>query len=193
MTYEVEVKYPLADEAGLRELLALQQAVYLDQIFQEDEYLNHPSRDFAQTDEALRIRRIGQENRVTYKGPLVDRETKTREEIELNFAEGDAAALQFRTMLQKLGFVPVYRVRKQRERFQLTFSGREFEVVIDNVEGLGKYVELECAADAESQPAARKDILELAARLRLGPEMERRSYLRLLLAKQPPLSAGNAS
>lgn len=184
MAYEVEVKYPLADETSLRQQLAQLQAKFLDRVEQEDEYLAHPVRDFSQTDEAFRIRRIGQENRVTYKGPLLDSATKTREEIELAFEPGADVAGQMRTMLQKLGFQPVYRVRKQREQLELSYADYVFEIAIDEVEGLGKYVELECVADEQNRETVQQVILELAKTLGLGPVVERRSYLRLLLAKQ---------
>ena len=42
-----------------------------------------PCRDFAQTDEALRIRTVGDTSFVTYKGPKLDATTKTRRELEL--------------------------------------------------------------------------------------------------------------
>lgn len=184
MTYEVELKYPLTDEASFRLRLGELKAQPRKTITQEDEYLNHPSRDFAQSDEALRIRRIDHDNRLTFKGPLVDSETKTREEIEIAFAEGAEEARRMRTLLERLGFRPVYRVCKIREIFVLSTESREFEIVIDQVEGLGKYVELECGAGEQDLTQARQEILELAALLGLGPQVERRSYLRLLLARQ---------
>jgi len=190
MQYEVEVKYPLPDEAAFRTRLATLQPEFVEQIRQHDNYLNHPSRDFSQTDEALRIRQIGDENRLTFKGPLVDAETKTREEIELSFASGTPAALQLQTLFSRLGFVATYQVSKTREVFRLHWRQREFEVLIDQVDGLGLYVELECAADESTREAARTELLQLAERLELGPQVERRSYLRLLLAKQESTQPG---
>ena len=68
-----------------------------------DRYFNHPARDFAETDEALRIRRIGPVNRITYKGPRVDTVTKTRQELELPLVEGEKSAADWITLLEKLG------------------------------------------------------------------------------------------
>ena len=48
---------------------------------QVDEYYAHPARDFAITDEALRLRTENNLTVITYKGPKLDRETKTREEF----------------------------------------------------------------------------------------------------------------
>ena len=46
-----------------------------------DHYFNGHDRDFHQTDEAFRIRRMGEKNFLTYKGPKRDTDTKTRIEI----------------------------------------------------------------------------------------------------------------
>ena len=91
MGYEVEVKYRLVDHDQLERRLTSDGADRGPEISQEDIYLSHPSRDFAATNEALRIRRIGAENRITYKGPRLSGPTKTREEIEIACASGDAA------------------------------------------------------------------------------------------------------
>ena len=86
MGYEVEVKYRLVDHAQLRERLESRGACREPAVVQADIYLSHPSRDFRLTNEAFRIRRIGDENRITYKGPRRSGPTKTREEIEIAFS-----------------------------------------------------------------------------------------------------------
>jgi hypothetical protein len=78
-----------------------------DTVTQVDQYFNHPARDFAQTDEALRLRRVGEVNFITYKGPKLDAITKSRHEIELPLPSGDAAATGFAELLTTLGFQPV--------------------------------------------------------------------------------------
>ena len=86
MKYEVEQKFPLADAAEAERKLVALGGPFSDPVEQVDRYFGHPARDFAKTDEALRIRRIGQENRITYKGPKLDAATKTRRELELPLA-----------------------------------------------------------------------------------------------------------
>src|SRR5687768_6575525 len=107
MSFEVEVKYRTDDHAGLVERLRGLGAEADAEVTQEDAYLGHPARDFARTNEAFRIRRIGASNRVTYKGPRRDGPTKTREEIEIGFDEGEPAFEQMRRLLMNLGFRPV--------------------------------------------------------------------------------------
>ena len=96
-------------------------------IGQSDRYFAHPSRDFARTDEALRIRTVGASSFVTYKGPKIDVTTKTRRELELPLDPGDADGSQFAELLTALGFTPVAVVRKQRCPFHIDHAGRRVE------------------------------------------------------------------
>jgi adenylate cyclase class 2 len=57
------------------------------------------------------------------------------------------------------------------------------EVCLDEVEGLGKFAELEILAPASKLEAARNVLLRLSAELGLTAS-ERRSYLELLLEKK---------
>ncbi|HEU5115398.1 MAG TPA: class IV adenylate cyclase, partial [Isosphaeraceae bacterium] len=83
--FEVEIKFRAADHRALAARLIALGAEASEAQEHEDLYLAHPSRDFARTDEALRLRRVGDQNRVTYKGPKLGGPTKTREEIEVPF------------------------------------------------------------------------------------------------------------
>ncbi len=184
MSYEVEVKYRTRDREDLAHRLARLGAVSSPEITQEDAYLRHPSRDFSQTREALRIRRMGESNRVTYKGPRRDGPTKTREEIEIAFAEGETCHAQLLRLFANLGFEPVAVVRKTRRPFRLDYRGRDVEVALDLAEELGEFVEVEAIAESEADlPDAQAVVLELGRELGLT-DVEPRSYLRMLLEKR---------
>jgi adenylate cyclase class 2 len=180
MNYEVEQKHRVQDVAALVARLA-QRGVELDPaVGQSDQYFAHPARDFVKTDEALRIRTSGGRSFVTYKGPKLDVVTKTRRELELPLDEQDADGTQFAELLVALGFRPVATVRKRRRRFCLDHAGRQVEGALDEVDGVGTFIELELIADDASVEASKQVIRELAAELDLGPT-ERRSYLGMLL------------
>ncbi len=72
-------------------------------------------------------------------------------------------------------------VTKHRQTFQLDWQGRSFEIALDNVDGLGQYVELELMAEKSEIAAAQEAVRSLAEEFGLR-ESERRSYLELLLA-----------
>jgi adenylate cyclase, class 2 len=181
MGYEIEIKYRLPNFDELEQRLADRGLRCESVSNQEDWYLNHPSRDFAATHEALRLRRIGQENRITYKGPRHAGPTKTREELEIAFTPGEPAFLDFKRLLENLGFQTVATVRKSRKSYHWTFKEIELEIVLDHAENLGHFAEIEALADSESTlPAAQSAVLAAAADLGLT-EVEPRSYLRMHL------------
>ncbi len=193
MTFEVEQKFPVADVAAVERRLLDLGAEFDETIRQADRYFNHPCRDFAQTDEALRIRQVGPRNYITFKGPKIDTTTKTRREIELRLGEGEAEAEAWQQLLLALGFSPVACVRKLRRKCVLSWQGAEVEIALDDVDEVGQFVELELTADDETLNAARERIVSLASHLGLV-HPERRSYLELLLsrAKQEVPPVGNA-
>ena len=182
MHYEVEQKFPLADPADLAARLSGLGARAAGQCDQVDCYYSHPARDFSHTDEALRIRRVDGQTLITYKGPKIDRQTKTRQEIELALPAGATAAEDFSRLLVALGFAPVAEVHKHRRTFDLDWQGHAVEAALDEVAGLGHFVELEISASEETLDAARRALASLAARLELAGS-ERRSYLELLLER----------
>ncbi len=174
--YEVEVKLP-ADHAAVRARLTDLDAESLGTVVQRDTYYDAPHRQFVETDEALRIRRVeseagDEEARVTYKGPLVDSASKTRREHETGVADDETMD----AILQALGFEPVAVVEKERARFRVG----EYTITLDDVTDVGEYVEVETeSADVET---AREGAFELLEGLGLDPDDQvRTSYLGLLL------------
>jgi adenylate cyclase class 2 len=181
MSFEVEVKYRSVDHDRLRRLLIERGAREDPAVEQEDIYLRHPARDFAQTHEALRVRRIGGDNRITYKGPRFPGPTKTREEIEIAVAEGEESFHDLARLFENLGFQPVAAVRKRRTTFHVSRPPHDIEVTLDRVAGLGDFAEIEAIAPEEAALAsAQAAVLELATRLGLD-QVEPRSYLRMIL------------
>jgi adenylate cyclase class 2 len=178
MKLEVEQKHRVTDAAALTSRLAEHGAVWGEPIVQLDEYFAHPARDFAQTDEALRIRTVGGESWVTYKGPKLDSTTKTRRELELPLAASHA---EFAELLAALGFRSVRTVQKTRRPFELQHEGQIVHGAWDEVDAVGTFVELELMAEDATLSEAQQCITSLATLLALGPS-ERRSYLELLLS-----------
>jgi adenylate cyclase class 2 len=182
MALEVEQKYPVEDLAAIEAQLRGMGASIGREIEQADYYFNHPVRDFAATDEALRIRRVGNRNRITFKGPKIEAESKTRQEIELPLGDGNQQAEQWSELLKALGFTAVAVVRKRRKEAKLAWQDAQVEIALDQVDDVGRYVELELSAEVADFEAARSRIAALAQALGLSGQ-ERRSYLELLLGR----------
>lgn len=184
MPFEVEQKFPVTgDPQPLLQRISDHRGIRTETLFQQDLYFNHPVRDFAVTDEALRIRTIDQRNFVTFKGPKLDPRVKTRQEIEILLGDGLQTADDFGKMLLQLGFRAVHPVRKQRTIWKLHWQNRDWELAWDEVEGLGTFLEIETITSEQSELSTLQDLLlNLAARLNLK-DSERKSYLEMILEK----------
>jgi len=108
MALEVEVKARI-NEKLIRDKLSKINLYPVKKEKQVDVYFHHPCRDFKLTDEAIRVRESGGRFYLTYKGPKIDPDTKSREEIQLQ-VKGDVFSF-----LEKLGFVAFEKIVKERE------------------------------------------------------------------------------
>ena len=186
-TFEVEIKFQLnnADVAELeRQLQRLGGSGFGEQVMEFDSFFQHPCRNFAQTDECLRLR-----NRVcsdgtsdyslAYKGPKIDTKTKTRREIEMPVTEPE----RWESLLVALGFCKSATVQKFRRRMKLTMNDRCVEIVFDTLPDLPEssrfFLEMETLATEAEIEECRSLILGIAEQLTLGDPI-RDSYLKLV-------------
>jgi adenylate cyclase class 2 len=192
--YEVEVKAPISNLESVRKALERMGAQQLNSETQADGYFDHPCRAFQETDEALRLRRRlpyskeltedVDESRplyeITYKGPKVDPLSKTR--IELSVILADATAVK--SLLIHLGFRYVGEVVKKR----VFYSLGDLTVSLDEVEGIGEFLEIEQVVDSKERiEPVRDKMLTVLEELGLDPDTSTRtSYLEMFLEKNPP-------
>jgi len=182
MQWEVEQKFAVTSELAIHARLVELGVELGSPVKEADHYFNHPARDFAKTDEALRLRVKGDSNFITYKGPKIDATTKTRKEIELQLPAGKEVIQQLRLLLETLGFRSVATVTKNRQSASFQWEGREVHVTWDEVQDVGTYMEIEIMADDQGLAAAKKALESLANQLGFAAS-ERRSYLELLLSR----------
>ena len=129
--------------------------------------------DFAQTDEALRIRTTNNNIFITYKGPKLNKDAKTRKEVEMSIESAGKA----KDIFEEIGFKEVRTVRKNRQYH----TYENFEISLDDVEGLNPYMEIEISLeDGNDYDYAQKSIFELFEKLGITEGFERTSYLELL-------------
>ena len=170
---EVEVKARIDSFKEMEKNLKNIGAVKSKDEFQEDIYFASPIVDFGQTDEALRIRTTNRDTFITYKGPKLNEKAKTRKEVEMTIESANKA----RDIFEEIGFKAARTVRKNRQYY--TFEN--FEISLDDVEGLPPYMEIEIALDeSEDYTDAQKQIFELFSKLGITDSFERTSYMELL-------------
>ncbi|MFM1801929.1 MAG: hypothetical protein RJA81_1281 [Planctomycetota bacterium] len=186
MAYEIEAKFRLPDKGQilvnrLEELGASSAPGYVV----SDVYLKHPSRDFAQTGEAFRLRREADSFFLTYKGPkLTTAGVKSRQEIEIGLLTSENTAGEALLMFESLGFTQVLKVEKFRTPYSCTFQGRPFTVVLDDAGQLGFFAEIEIVLENETQMEQSEELIRQMGQFLGLTDYEPRSYLRMWLEKQ---------
>jgi adenylate cyclase, class 2 len=175
---EVEVKAHAPKDFGkLEEVLSNLGAIRVGEEYQEDTYFNAPHRDFAKTDEALRIRKVqnkdSKEVYITYKGAKMDDVSKTRKEIEVMVED----PLKVADIFNNLSFRPVATVRKNR----IIYNLKELIITLDEVHGVGYFIEIEKEVEeGEKTGGALKEIFATYSEIGIEEGFERRSYLELM-------------
>lgn len=173
MMLEIEIKARIDNAESFSAKLLAYGARELKTIRESDVYFNHPSRNFAKSDEALRVRTAGNESALTYKGPKIGTRSKSRFEAEVNISNPE----EMQVILHKLGFTEVFCVKKERA----IYEHRGVTICVDRVENLGIFVEFE--KRGEDRETIENELFDMAHRFGLS-EFERRSYLEMLLEKQ---------
>ena len=168
---EVEMKFRSPDndevEAALRRLGARK----LSEETIEDIYYSRQGTDFAASDEALRLRKHMGAAELTYKGPRINASTaKAREELSVSLDDGLSAT----RILERLGFEELLTVRKRRAAYRLD----ALRIDVDEVEGLGQFVELEILTDDVAE--AEKLLDSMRESLPLGEKVNK-TYLEMLM------------
>lgn len=170
---EIEIKVRVPDLQPIRERIRLSGAALLGEGVEYDAYYNSPERDFASTDEALRLRKADDYALLTYKGPKIGSGSfKAREELNIRVESLDTMDL----LLQRIGFQKTAYVKKYRESYRIG----QATVTLDTVENLGTFAEIEAAAEL-SQEEAEHEIERIAKEYGIQGERLTLSYLELLL------------
>lgn len=148
----------------------------------QDLYFNSPLRDFKRSDEALRIRIKEEGPRLTYKGPKIDSATKSRLELTVRIDD----ARQMEEILGHLGFVLSATVFKRRSKY----SYKGVTVALDEVVGLGCFLEVEAEAEEDIEEQRQK-VLGVMGELGLHESITS-SYLELLEDKKKHPASGKS-
>lgn len=174
---EVEVKAHAPDLSDVVRKLKVIGAQWIREEYQEDIYFNAPHKDFAKTDEALRVRKVTDDESkktfITYKGAKLDEISKTRVEIEMGVED----PLQAATIFENLDFRPVATVKKHRTIYSLD----DLIITLDRVKGAGKFVEIEKnTEEGEDYQEVLNHIFAVYEKLGITDGFERRSYLEIM-------------
>lgn len=166
---EIEKKYFLSagEETHIEEKLQSLNARYIGEKWQKDTYFNVPGRDSYASKECLRIRESTEKIEVTYKPPTEETDNSlshfAKKEVNLSIRDAETASI----LLRDIGCEVLAVVEKKRRDFVLD----KINISVDNLEGVGWFVELECIEEAEHLSSILTAINELADNLGITEEM----------------------
>lgn len=177
---EVEIKLPIKERSSIESKLQKLEFLMGDLVEESDTYFNSKERDIRERGEAFRIRRI--ENKttgavssvITFKGQKTDAVSMTRKELETGVEDPDICEEIFLSV----GLEPVHPVVKLRKYYHRD----RMTACLDQVEGLGDFLELEIlVTDEDEKEEALREIEETLGELGYCmADTTRTSYLTML-------------
>ncbi len=180
MAIEVEIKLKIEDRAELIKKLEDQHFTAGKTVLESDLYFTSEFHDMKACDEALRVRHVKEKDTgkqaayLTYKGKKLDTCSMTRKELELEISDGKTGI----ELLKSIGYEPTTPVEKLR----YYFHREQMTACVDQVTGLGDFLELEIIVEDETRrEAALREIEILLGKL--GYTMQdttRTSYLSMI-------------
>ncbi len=136
---EVEIKLRVATaRAARRIVLSAGFQVLQPRVFEDNVVFDTPELALRLNSRLLRVRHAGPSATLTYKGPPTPGKHKSREELEMEISDAQAARL----ILERLGFGAVFRYQKYRTEFR---RPRERGVVTLDETPIGCFLEIEGA------------------------------------------------
>lgn len=141
MAIELEAKIRVENFTDLRRRLRLASARRLGVRLEQNIFFDDESANLRRNDCGLRLRQMRSGGKgpmtcvLTYKGPRQPGRLKRREELELPLSDATAAA----AILNRLGYRRAMMFEKRRESWLI----RHCRIELDEVKGLGRFVEVE--------------------------------------------------
>jgi adenylate cyclase class 2 len=147
---ETEVKIRLSDIiAAKRRLDDAHFAISVPRRFESNTLYDTPDLKLRNAQMLLRLRQVGSESIVTWKGPGVPGTHKIRPELETRVGSFET----FDQILRALGYEPSFRYEKYRTEFKQVQSAAEGVVTLDETP-IGDFFELEGTSEWIDQTAA---------------------------------------
>ena len=181
---EIEIKIPVSKVSfGKVRRYLKKNAVLMGKSRDTDKYYNLPIRSFLKTKhpiEYLRIRAGSGGSFINYKYNYLNSKGKKTHADE--YESRVENAIQLEKILSALSYKNFMTVDKHRESYQ-TRSG--FEVDLDEVSGLGYFVEVEAKKDFGNRGKTYEEVVKLVKMLGLNPDdQDQNGYVLLLMKKK---------
>ena len=139
MNFEIEIKLRLPPDVSKirRTLRKLGFRIAHARSHETNVLFDNPKNPLGKQGKLIRIRRVGRDAILTYKGPSKSSRYKKRQELELHVSDAD----MLNDIFQHLGYQPVFRYEKYRTEYVKT-SSPGGKVLLDETP-VGNFLELE--------------------------------------------------
>ena len=158
---ELEASYILGkDYSGLLKKINEKGYKIYEKIIEEDTYYTDKEMTFVRDRVCLRIRKTNEDRlELTFK-PKTDNLTEKYGKKEVNIALQVEDYQDIKFMLENLDFDEYVSFKKDRTVYSKVIDGFEHNIMLDRIEGVGNFVEMEILADTEEEKEKLHDELD---------------------------------
>lgn len=159
---ELESSYYLDNNYNnILEKIKKEEFKFQKDIVEEDTYFTDRDMTFIQDRTCLRTRKTNENFlELTYK-PKTDNKTEKYGKKEVNLKIDPKDYLDTKYILEQLGYIEYVSFKKIRKIYSKSINNVEYNIMIDSIEGVGDFIELEILANSEKEKDFLHDELDL--------------------------------
>ena len=159
---ELEASYYLEENYDdILEKIKQENFKFSKDIVEEDTYFTDKNMVFIKDRICLRTRKINEDFlELTYK-PKTDNNTEKYGKKEVNLKLDPKDYLDTKYIIEELGNIEYVSFKKHRKVYSKIINNFEYNIMIDNIEGVGNFIELEILANNEDEKQLLHDELDM--------------------------------
>ena len=163
---ELEASYHLGENyEDILEKIKEQNFKLVEDSVEEDTYFTDKNLEFVKSRTCLRTRKTNEDFlELTYK-PKTDNSTEKYGKKEVNLRLDPKDYEDTKYVINQLGYIEYVSFKKYRQVYSKNINGFEYNIMIDKIDGVGNFIELEILANTEEEKEkirrAKEELLEL--------------------------------
>lgn len=158
---ELEASYYLEENNNIIENIKKEGFCFIKDIIEEDTYFTDKNMSFVRDRVCLRTRKTNEDfSELTYK-PKTDNNTEKYGKREVNIKIEPQDYNDTKYILKELGYEEYVSFKKHRKIYSKNINNFEYNIMIDEIENVGSFIELEILANNEKEKEQLHDELDL--------------------------------
>ena len=158
---EMEESFVIEDDfKKLLEKIKEEDFKLVDENVEEDTYYTDPEEVFVRDRICLRTRKTNDDRlELTYK-PKTDNRTEQYGKRESNVSIKVKDYEDIKYIIEELGYIEYVSFKKHRKTYTKTIGGIEHNIMLDTIDGVGKYAELEMIVHSKQEQESSREELD---------------------------------